>query len=124
LLGEWWVNVRQFSLARGEKRRLKSAPGAQESVERCVRPLRVGMREIVPAECNDLSIAFHGGQVVFVAVVAQESFHEPRFSMVGIYVENPIEKNLGNVPSFFGDCAGDVTPVDADHRVVTRGLVV
>jgi hypothetical protein len=82
------------------------------------------MGEIVPAECDDLSVTFHGGQVVFVAVVAQESLHEPRFSVVGVDVENPIEKDLGNVPAFFRDCAGDVPSVDANHGVVTTGLVV
>ena len=89
-----------------------------------MRPLCVGMCEIVSAECDDLSVAFHGGQIVFVTVVAQESLHEPRFSVMRIDVENPIEKDLGNVPAFFGDCASDMPPVDANHRVVTSGLVV
>jgi len=88
-----------------------------------VRALRVRMCEIVPAECDDLSIALHSRQVVFVAVVAQEPLHEPGLGVVGIHVENSVEKNLGNVPSFLGDCAGDVTPVHANHRVVTSGLV-
>ena len=89
-----------------------------------MRPLCVGMGEIVSAECDDLSVAFDGGQIVFVTVVAHESLHEPRFSVVRIDVENPIEKDLGNVPAFFRDCAGDVAPVDANHRVVTSGLDV
>ena len=89
-----------------------------------MRALRVRMCEIVPAECDDLSVAFHGGQIVFVTVVAQESLHEPRFSVVRVDVENPIEKDLGNVPAVLGDCAGDVASVDANHRVVTSGLVV
>jgi hypothetical protein len=117
------LNVRQFDWARGKKRKRKSAQGAQESIERCVRPLRVRMCEIVPAECDDLSIAFHSGKVIFVTVVTKESLHEPCFGMTRIYVENPIEKNLGDVPSFLGDCAGDVTPVHANHRVVASGLV-
>ena len=88
-----------------------------------MRALRVRMCEIVPAECDDLSIALHSRQVVFVAVVAQEPLHEPGLGVVGIHVENSVEKNLGNVPSFLGYCAGDMTPIDADHRVVARGLV-
>ena len=101
----------------------ESAPGAQQSVERCVRPLRMRMRKIVSAERDDLSIAFHGGKIIFVTVVTKESLHEPCFGVTRIYVENPIEKDLGDVPSFLGDCAGDVTPVHANHRVVSSGLV-
>jgi hypothetical protein len=88
-----------------------------------VRPLRMRMRKIVSAERDDLSIAFHGGKTIFVTVVTKESLHEPCFGVTRIYVENPIEKNLGDVPSFLGDCAGDMTPVHANHRVVTSGLV-
>lgn len=101
----------------------ESGPGSQQSVERCVSPLRVRMREIVSAECDDLSIALHGRQVIFVAMVAQEPLHEPGLGVMGIDVENSVEKDLSNVPAFFGYCAGDVTPVDADHRIVARGLV-
>jgi len=113
-------SLRQFVMKMWEE----SAPGAQESVERCVRPLGVGVCEVMPAECDDFSIAFDSGQVVLMTVVAQETLHEPSFSMVGVHVENSIEKDLGNVPTLFGNCAGDVTPVDADHRVIARGLVV
>jgi hypothetical protein len=83
----------------------------------------MGMCKIVTAERDDLSIAFNGGKIIFVTVVAKESLHEPRFSMMRIHFENPIEKDLGDVPPFLGDCAGDVTAVHANHRVVTSGLV-
>ena len=56
------------------------------------------MRKIVSTECDDLSIAFHGGKIIFVTVVAEESLHEPRFSMMRIHVENSIEKDLGDLP--------------------------
>lgn len=81
------------------------------------------MCEIMPAECDDLSIAFHRRKIILVAVVTEKPLHEPRFSVSGIHVENPVEKNLGDVPSFLGDCAGDVTAINANHRVVATGVV-
>jgi hypothetical protein len=59
---------------------------------------------------------------VLLAVLPQETLHEPRFSVSWIDVEDSIEKNLRNVPTFLRDCAGDVAPIDPDHRVLSVGV--
>jgi hypothetical protein len=50
-------------------------------------------------------------------VVPEQTFHQPGFGMVRIHLDNPVEKNLRNVPSFFRHCPGGVTAVDTDHIV-------
>ncbi len=62
--------------------------------------LRVRMMNVVTAESDDFLIAMNCRLVVLMTVVTEQSFHEPRFSMVGIYIENSLEKNFRYLPTF------------------------
>ena len=53
---------------------------------------------------NDFSIAIDSHLFIFPAVLAQMTLHEPGLGMAGIDCQNAIQKYLGNVPAFFGDC--------------------
>jgi len=75
------------------------------------------------AKSDDLSITIDSGPAVVVTMLAEETLHQPRLCMTRIYVEDSVQKNLRDAPAFFGDCAGNVAPVDADHRVLTRGVI-
>ena len=81
---------------------------------------RVGMTQIMSAKADDFSIAADGFMLVQVTVVKQVSLHEPRFRVARIYVENSIEKDLGDLPSFFRDRACSMTPVDGYNPPVLR----
>lgn len=98
--------------------REKSGEGAEQPVERSVRSLGVRMREVVTTKRDHLAIAIDGGMRIFLAVLSQKALHEPRLGVTLVDVENSVEKDLCDVPAFLRDCPRDVTPVDADHRVL------
>lgn len=82
------------------------------------------MSEVVTTKCDDLAVAFDRRKAVIVAVLAKKTLHQPRLGMARIDVQDSVEKDLGNVPSFLGDCAGDVPTIHPNHRVFTVGIIV
>lgn len=100
------------------------APRAEQSAERCVRFLSVGMIQVVGAKCDDFAIAANGLPLVLVTVVMQKALHQPRFSVVWVDIENSIEKDLGYFPAFFGDCACSVASIDGDYSLIARWIDV
>jgi len=62
--------------------------------------LCMGMMHVMAAQCDDFLVTMYSRFVIFVAVVPQKSFHQPRFGVMRIYVEDSIEKNFGDFPSF------------------------
>ena len=59
------------------------------------------MRRFRAAKSDDFSITFDRGLFVFTTVVSEMTFHQPGFRMAWINSENPVEKDLGDVPTFF-----------------------
>jgi hypothetical protein len=57
-------------------------------------------------------------------MISQQSLHQPRLGVLRVHLENSIEKNLGNMPSLFGDRTSRVTAVHANHVVITVRIVV
>jgi hypothetical protein len=87
-------------------------------------PLCVGMMDVVTAQRDDFLVAMDRRFIIFMAMMPQKTLHKPRLGMVRINVENSIEKNLGDLPSFFGNCAGGVTTIHADHGVIIPIVVL
>jgi hypothetical protein len=76
------------------------------------------MVDIMAAQCDHFFVAMDRGFVVFVTVVTEQTLHQPGFGMVWIDIENPIKKDLGDLPPFFRNRSSGVTPIDANHRVI------
>ena len=85
--------------------------------------LCVRMMHVMAAKRDDFLIAMNCRLVIFMTMMAEQSFHEPCFSMVRINVENLFEKNFRDLPSFLGNCPSCMTSVDADHGVILVGIV-
>ncbi len=95
----------------------------KESVERRMGPLCVGMLNIVATERDDFFVTMHRRFVIFVAVVAEKTLHEPCFCVVGIHIQNSLEENFRYLPTFFRNRPSCMTPIDANHRVILVGVV-
>jgi len=61
----------------------------------------VRMLEIVATQCNHFSVASNRSLFILVAVISEETFHQPSFSVLRIYLYYSIEENFSNFPSFF-----------------------
>jgi len=85
--------------------------------------LCVWMVKIMSAKCNDFLVTTNGEFVILVAMMSQESLHEPRLCVVRINVEYSVKKNLCNLPTFFRNCSRSVTTVDTDHGVIVLRVV-
>ena len=82
----------------------------------------MGMIELFAAKCNDFSIATDRGVVIFTTVLTQKTLHHPCLGEFRGNVKNSIEKYLRNLPTFFGNCACSVSPINADDRVLRKLL--
>jgi hypothetical protein len=89
--------------------------GGKETAERASRPLQVWMRGVESAQSNDFSIRQNGGLGIILAVLLEKTFHEPGFCVARIDLENSIEENLCDLPSFVRNGAGGVTAIKPDH---------
>lgn len=58
------------------------------------------MGEIFTAKRDHFAVAMDRGVIVFTAILAQKTFHQPGFGECRRHVENAIEKDLRNLPSF------------------------
>jgi len=54
----------------------------------------------VTAESDHFLVAMNCRLVILMTVVTEQSFHEPCFSMVGIHIENSLEKYFRYLPTF------------------------
>lgn len=73
------------------------------------------MIQVVRAKCNDFAIASNRFMLVFVTVVAQMTFHQPRLGVVRIDLENSIQKDLGYLPALFRNCACSVVSIYGNY---------
>lgn len=85
--------------------------------------LCVWMVNVVATERDDFLVAMNCRLVIFMAMMAEQTFHKPCFSMVRINVENFFEKDLSDLPSFLGNCPSCMTSVDANHRIILVRIV-
>jgi len=58
------------------------------------------MHDIFAAKTDDFSIATDGCMVIVTTVLSQETLHEPCLGEIRRNVENPIKKDLCDLPAF------------------------
>jgi hypothetical protein len=75
------------------------------------------MGGIAAAKVEDFSVAPGSCALVVTTVLAQKTLHQPGFGEVGRDVENSIEKDLSDLPTFLGNCSSRVSSIDSDDRV-------
>jgi len=68
-------------------------------------------------EIEDFPITIYGCLFIFPAVLAQMTLHEPGLGVPRIYCQDAIEKDLGNIPPFFGDCSRSMRAINANMRL-------
>ena len=61
------------------------------------------MSGIRPTKIQHFAVTVDSHLLIFTTVMSEMALHQPCFSMVGIYVQNMINKDLCNFPTFFGD---------------------
>ena len=76
------------------------------------------MHRIWATKNDDFAVTVDGGLVIFATVVTEVTLHQPCLGIVWIDVQDTIDKDLGDFPSFFGDCTCRVRPVDTNLRIL------
>jgi len=66
------------------------------------------MAGIRTAKVDHFSITVDGSLLIFATMMSQMAFHQPRFSVVWIDIQYPINENLSDFPSFFRNCTRSV----------------
>jgi hypothetical protein len=82
----------------------------------------VGICRFRSAKGDDFSIAVDGGLFIISAVVSKMTLHQPGFRVARVNAENPVEKDLGDLPPFFGHRTGSVRPIDSDLGVISAPI--
>jgi hypothetical protein len=100
------------------------SPGVEETIQRRMSALCMGVMHIVAAQRDHFFVAMDRGFVVFVAVVAEKTLHQPCLGVMGINVQNSVEKNLGHLPTFFRNGSRSVAPIHANHGVIAPLVVM
>jgi hypothetical protein len=77
-----------------------SSPETQKPPEGTVCSFCVRMLEVVATQVDHFSIASNRSLFILVAVISKKALHQPCLGVMRIDLDNSIEKNLGNVPSF------------------------
>lgn len=61
------------------------------------------MDRVRTAKVDYFAIAIDGGLIILATVMAEVTFHQPRLCMMRINLQNTIDKDFGDLPSFFGN---------------------
>jgi hypothetical protein len=56
---------------------------------------------------------------IISAVLSQVTFHQPGFSVARINAENPVKKDLRDLPPLFRHRTGSMRSIDSDLRVIS-----
>jgi len=76
------------------------------------------MYRIMAAKSDDFAITIDGGLLIISTVLAEVSLHQPGFGVVRIYLQDSVEEDLGNIPSFLGNCSCGVRTVNSNLGVL------
>ena len=66
------------------------------------------MYVVMTAKIDDFAITIDSRLLILSTVMTEVSLHQPGFCVLGIYLQNLVEKDLGNIPSFLGYCPSSV----------------
>jgi hypothetical protein len=79
------------------------------------------MNRIWTTKVDNFAVTVDCSLFIFATVMPEMTFHQPGLSMVRIDLQYAVNKDLGNLPTFFRNRTCRVGPVDADLRIlVTR----
>jgi hypothetical protein len=104
--------------------RVVSRVDGDHAAEGCVGTFGVWMFQVVAAECDDMAVAADRRFLILMAMLFDVTFHQPCLGKVGIDLENSVQKDLCNVPSFFRNGACCVTPIHTYHAALIVEVVV
>jgi hypothetical protein len=77
---------------------------------------------VVAAKSEDFLEATDGRLIVLPTVLSKKTFHQPCLRQIRRYVQNPVEKDLGNLPPFLGESASRMPSIHSENRVITMSL--
>jgi hypothetical protein len=66
------------------------------------------MYRIMTAKSDDFAITIDGSLLIFSTVLTEVPLHQPCFCVASIYLQDSIEEDLRNIPSFFRYCPSSV----------------
>jgi hypothetical protein len=66
------------------------------------------MHFVMTAKSDDFSITIDRRLLIFSTMLTEMPLHQPGFCVVWIYLQNLVEEDLGNIPSFLGYCPSSV----------------
>jgi hypothetical protein len=78
----------------------------------------------VTTKRDDFAVTANRFVLVFVAMMAQVTLHQPRFSVVGIDVENSIEEDLGYLPTLLRNSARGMPSIYRNYPHVPSRVAV
>ena len=66
------------------------------------------MHLVMTAKIDDFAIAIDSRLLIFSTVLTEVPLHQPGFRVLWIYLQNLVEKDLSNIPSFLRYCPSSV----------------
>ena len=82
------------------------------------------MIHVVTAKSDDFAVAANRFELVFAAMMAEVTFHQPRLGVVGIDIENSIEEYLGYLPALLRNSAHGVPSIYRNYPRVSSRIAV
>ena len=76
------------------QRRFGSDDSTQKPSQRCLGTTNVRMLGVIPSNLYDLSKALQSSLVVLLAMLAQQSLHQPGFGVPRHEVDDPVKEDL------------------------------
>ena len=96
-----------------------SAPDGQQTCERRLSSLGMRVGRFGSAKCYDFPVAVDRRLVIISAMLSKMTFHQPGFRVARINAQNPVKKDLSDIPSFFGHRTCSVRPINSDLGVIS-----
>lgn len=96
----------------------KSAPDREQSSQRRSGPLRVRMTGIRTAESDHFAVAVDCSLLIFATVMSEMTLHQPGLGMMRIDIQDTVDEDLSDLPTFFGNRSCSVRPVDTDLGIL------
>jgi hypothetical protein len=62
------------------------------------------MHLVMTAKIDDFAITIDSRLLILSTVLTEVPLHQPGFCVLWIYLQNLVEKDLGNIPSFLRYC--------------------
>ena len=74
----------------------------------------MGMTRLRATKVQNFAVTVDRCLLIFTTVMSKVTFHQPCLSMMWVDLQNTVNENLGNFPSFFGNSTSSVRPINTD----------